>query len=309
MFTDERIYFERREFLKLLALSALTPALAKPLPKQTSLNSIQSFGNYYEFTRSNRGIADLAKVLPLENWELEVGGLVEKPMKYSLDDLKRFESDTKIHRHRCNEAWSMIIPWRGIALRDILLASKPKSSAKWVRFIAQYDPKHMLGQDKARFKEWFGSVNQRDKVGFGVMGLLQENPYKWPYSETLRLDEALHPLVMLATGVYDKNLPPENGAPLRLVVPWKYAFKSIKAVVRIELVEAKPSSFWHHVSPKEFGFWGNVNPDVPHPRWKQGREYLFLDSKVASIEPTRLFNGYAKEVYHLYKGVDIDALY
>lgn len=339
--TPDSVYFDRRNFLKQAGIALGSASLAslaccgslvsaatqekisaKPCTDEEArachdefdqrvspMRVVRSFGNYYEFTRSNRGIADLAAQLPLKPWEIEVAGLVRKAGVYDIDDLKRFGPQQRIYRHRCNEAWSMVIPWDGIPLRGLLQAAEPLSQAKWVRFVARLDPKHMPGQDPEHFKEWFATVNKRVETGFGTMGLLSEHPYKWPYAEALRIDEAMHPLVMLATGMYDRPLPPENGAPVRLVVPWKYAFKSLKAVVRIELVAQKPETFWHYTSPKEFGFWGNVNPDIPHPRWPQGREYRFVGAKSEPILPTLLFNGYAEEAYPLYKGMNIDAMY
>jgi sulfoxide reductase catalytic subunit YedY len=204
-----------------------------------------------------------------------VGGLVHKPKTFGLDDLYRFEQEERIYRLRCVEAWSMVIPWVGFPLAKLLNEVEPMSQARYVRFETLYDPEQMPGQ-KSAF-------------------------YEWPYAEGLRLDEAMHDLTLLATGLYGKLLLPQNGAPLRLAVPWKYGFKSIKSIVKIDLVEEQPVSLWMAAAPDEYGFYANVNPEVPHPRWSQATERRIGEAKRI---PTMLFNGYAEEVSGLYDPLD-----
>ena len=275
----------------------------------TPLSKARRFGNYYEFTRAKTGISELSKDLVTSPWQVAVGGLVRNPRTYDLDDLRRLGQDERIYRLRCTEAWSMVLPWTGFPLNRLLREVEPLSEAKFVRFETLYDPKQMRGQDPARFAEWFKSAPQLEDCNTcNVMGeTLDPNtsPYEWPYVEGLRLDEAMHELTMLATGLYGRALPPENGAPVRLIVPWKYAFKSLKAIVKIDLVNEMPVSFWMAAIPEDHGFYSNVNPDVPHSRWKQGREYRFLGQDPEPIVPTLMFNGYADQVAHLYAGMDL----
>jgi sulfoxide reductase catalytic subunit YedY len=270
----------------------------------TPLEKIRRWGNYYELTRSNEGIGEIASTLTTSPWQVQVGGLVHAPKTFDLDDLRKFGEEERVYRLRCAQAWSMVIPWLGFPLHRLLSAVEPTAEAGWVRFEAQYAPQEMPGQDTAgaRYAEWLKSG------GENVMGHREvEAPYVWPYVEALRLDEAMHDLTMMATGYYGQPLHPENGAPLRLVVPWKYAFKSIKAVVKIDLVAERPVTFWNRATPAEMGFWANVNPDVPHPRWKQGREMRMLGRDPEPILSTLPFNGYAEQVAHLYEGMDLRA--
>ncbi|MFN2289993.1 MAG: protein-methionine-sulfoxide reductase catalytic subunit MsrP [Anaerolineae bacterium] len=311
--TPEHVYLSRRRFLKgvgavaaaslvvgacgpqessPVAVPTAEPGLAyPPLPTPsaasdelgaalTTYEAITNYNNYYEFTTSKEGVAKLAQGFRTSPWEVEVGGLVDKPQVFGLEDLLKFEQEERIYRLRCVEAWSMVIPWVGFPLRRLLEEVAPQSGAQYVRFETLYDPEQMPGQGRSS--------------------------YSWPYLEGLRLDEAMHDLTLLATGIYGKPLPPQNGAPVRLVVPWKYGFKSIKSIVKIELVEEMPVSFWMDAVPQEYGFYANVNPEVSHPRWSQATERRIGES--GRIE-TLLFNGYDEEVAHLYEGMDLRRWY
>jgi len=212
---------------------------------------------------------------------VDVYGLVNRPKTYGIEDLlKKFTQEERVYRLRCVEGWSMVIPWTGFSLAALLKEVEPTADAKYVRFETVYRPEEMKGQGN-RF-------------------------YPWPYQEGLRLDEAMHELTTLATGLYGLPMPNQNGAPIRLVVPWKYGFKSIKSIVKIELVDKQPETFWKVVNPKEYGFYSNVNPDHPHPRWFQNTERRIGE---LSRRPTLLFNGYADQVAHLYDGMDLDLYY
>jgi sulfoxide reductase catalytic subunit YedY len=237
----------------------------------TSLEAITNYNNFYEFTTDKQKVAKLAEGFRSSPWQVEVGGLVDKPRTFDLDDLNGFAPEERIYRLRCVEAWSMVIPWVGFPLAKLLKEVEPKSNAQYVRFETLYDPEQMPGQ--------------------------QRSSYVWPYVEGLRLDEAMNDLTILATGLYGKPLLPQSGAPVRLVVPWKYGFKSIKSIVKIDLVDEMPVSLWMAAAPREYGFYANVNPDVPHPRWSQSTERRIGESE--RVE-TLLFNGYAEEVAQLY---------
>ncbi len=249
--------------------------------KLTPCESIINYNNYYEFTVSKEGVAKLARDFKTSPWTVEVGGLVNKPQTLDIDTLRqKFTQEERIYRLRCVEAWSMVIPWLGFPLAKLLKEVEPTSKAKYVRFETLYDPEQMPGQRNTTFD--------------------------WPYVEGLRLDEAMHDLTILATGIYGNPLPPQSGAPIRLVVPWKYGFKSIKSIVKIDLVEDMPTSLWMAAAPDEYGFYANVNPDVPHPRWSQSSERRIGE---ISRRKTLLFNGYAEEVAHLYEGMDLRKLF
>ena len=305
--TPEHIYRSRREFMKaagILGASALLAACAPKLSTaqpttgqvaatQTSgltdelgdpantYDEITNYNNFYEFTTDKAGVVDLAKDFKTSPWQVEVYGLVNKPKTYSLEDLlKKLPQEERIYRLRCVEAWSMVIPWMGFSLASLLKEVEPLSSAKYVRFGSIFDPDQMPGQ-KSRL-------------------------YPWPYQEGLKMDEAMHNLTIMATGLYGKPLPPQNGAPLRLVVPWKYGFKSIKSIVKIELVDYEPETLWSTIAPHEYGFYANVNPEVPHPRWSQASERRIGES---SRRPTLMFNGYAEEVASLYQGMNLQEYY
>ena len=253
------------------------PGLADDLgvPANT-WDQITTYNNFYEFSTSKTKVARMAEGYPTEPWKVEVGGLVENPRTFDLDDLRKFEEEERIYRLRCVEAWSMVIPWQGFPLSRLLKAVKPLSKAKFVRFQTIYDPDSLPGQRSA--------------------------VYQWPYIEGLRMDEAMHDLTLLATGLYGQPLPMQNGAPVRLVVPWKYGFKSVKSIVKIDLVEEMPVSLWMAAAPNEYGFYANVNPDVNHPRWSQRTERRIGQRK--RIE-TMMFNGYAEQVASLYADMDL----
>jgi sulfoxide reductase catalytic subunit YedY len=246
----------------------------------TSFEAITNYNNYYEFSTNKEAVARLAKDFSTSPWKIEVGGLVNNPKTFDLDDLEKFSQQERVYRLRCVEAWSMVIPWVGFPLAEMLREVEPTSGAKYVRFETIYDPNQMPGQKS----DW----------------------YQWPYIEGLRLDEAMHDLTMLATGLYGQPLLPQSGAPVRLVVPWKYGFKSIKGIVKIDLVEEMPTSLWMAAAPNEYGFYANVNPEVSHPRWSQASERRIGES---SRQKTLMFNGYEEEVAHLYSDMDLSVNY
>ena len=306
--TPKQVYLSRRDFIKAagviagsVALAACAPqssqapaqVLATPadasISKQTdelgspvnSFEDITHYNNYYEFTTDKAGVADMAARFKTSPWEVEVYGLVNKPQKYTLEDLiKRFQPEERIYRLRCVEAWSMVIPWIGFPLSKLLKEVEPTSAAKYVRFETVTRPDEMPGE--------------KDPL------------YPWPYQEGLRMDEAMHDLTILATGMYGGELPAQNGGGMRLVVPWKYGFKSIKAVIKIELVTDQPATLWSTIAPNEYGFYSNVNPQVDHPRWSQASE-----RRIGELQrrDTLMFNGYANQVASLYTGMDLRANY
>jgi sulfoxide reductase catalytic subunit YedY len=305
--TPEHVYLSRRDFLKTMGilgagavLSAACGSLVSPTASQpaatdvhvnatqveldgslTTYEAITSYNNFYEFTTNKERVAQLVRDFKTSPWDVEVSGLVNQPRTYAMEDLlKRFTQEERIYRLRCVEGWSMVIPWLGFRLSDLLKEVEPQSSAKYVRFETLYDPEQMPGQ-KSPF-------------------------YVWPYAEGLRLDEAMHDLTIISTGLYGKTLPYQNGAPLRLVVPWKYGFKSIKSIVKIELIEDQPTTLWSAAAPNEYGFYSNVNPEVPHPRWSQASERRIGES---GRRLTLMFNGYAGDVAHLYEGMDLSVYY
>lgn len=303
--TPEAVYLSRRDFLKGLGLLAGASALAACAPQFDDseaeitgeppvasvatdelgepLNTYQDithYNNYYEFTVEKTGVARLSKDFKTTPWAVEVGGLVQKPKTFAIEDLLKLPQEERVYRLRCVEAWSMVIPWMGFPLASLLKEVEPMASAKYVRFQTLYDPEQMPGQNNGG--------------------------YNWPYVEGLRLDEAMHDLAILATGLYGKPTLPQNGAPLRLVVPWKYGFKSIKSIVKIELVEEMPTSLWMDAAPREYGFYANVNPQVDHPRWSQRTERRIGEG---GRRETLMFNGYADEVEGLYAGMDLQANY
>ena len=321
--TPESTYLSRRDFLRSMGILSGTAALlaacqGKPLPTGTdtpgvtdmmppteldtapteptstmeagvdelgdplnTFEDITNFNNFYEFTLKNEGVAELAEDFFTRPWSVEVGGMVHNPKTFAIEDiLSRYQAEDRIYRMRCVEGWSMVIPWLGFPLKALLDEVDPTSDARFVRFETLYDPERMPGQ-KSRW-------------------------YEWPYVEGLRLDEAMHDLTILSTGLYGKELLPQNGAPLRLVVPWKYGFKSIKSIVKIDLVDEMPRSLWMAASPHEYGFYANVNPEVNHPRWSQSSERRIGE---LGRRPTLMFNGYEAEVGHLYDGMDLSVNY
>jgi sulfoxide reductase catalytic subunit YedY len=250
----------------------------------TAREYVTSYNNYYEFGTDKEDPAANAHTLTTKPWTVKVDGLVAKPASYALEDfVKPFTLEERVYRHRCVEGWSMVIPWVGFPLAEVLKRAEPSGSAKFVAFETIVRPAEMPGQ----------------------RGLFQ--PLEWPYVEGLRLDEAMHPLTILAVGIYDETLPNQNGAPLRLVVPWKYGFKGIKSIVHIKLVDEMPPTTWNIQNSNEYGFYSNVNPEVDHPRWSQKTERRIGDGGGLLVKrrPTLPFNGYADEVASLYSGMDL----
>ena len=307
--TSKSLYLSRRDFLKAAGIATGTALLAAcapnvseqaagpspeaPAPSSSSgntdelgdpLNSfeeITNYNNFYEFSTDKQAVAKLSKDFKSEPWTVEVGGLVNNPKTYGIEDLlKIFPQEERVYRLRCVEAWSMVIPWNGFPLASLLKEVEPTTDAKFVRFESIYDPSQMPGQ-KSPF-------------------------YDWPYQEGLRLDEAMNNLAILATGLYGEMMPNQNGAPIRLVVPWKYGFKSIKSIVKIELVDYQPDTLWRNAAPGEYGFYSNVNPEVSHPRWSQASERRIGE---LGRRPTLMFNGYAEQVAYLYEGMDLAKFY
>ena len=299
--TGEALFNDRRRFLKLGAATLVSTgavmelAAAQTLPEQNlayvkdpnplklqenDYDQITSYNNFYEFTTSKEGVKPLAKNFKADPWMLTIDGMVEKPLELDVWKLmKEMPLEERIYRFRCVEGWSMVVPWVGFELLKLIAMAKPLEGAKYVRFETLYDPKQF--PDQAR----------------GLLATL-----KYPYVEGLRMDEAMNPLAIMAVGIYGHTLTPQNGAPIRLVVPWKYGFKSIKSVARITFTDREPLNTWHEYAPNEYGFYANVNPEVDHPRWSQSRERVlghFLK------QPTLMFNGYEKEVAYLYKGMDL----
>ncbi len=276
--TSEMTESDASPFTNEPTVSTMTDELGDDL---NSFEAITNFNNFYEFTTDKEEVARLAQDFKTDPWTVEVGGLVNNPKTYGVEDiLAAFDQEERIYRLRCVEGWSMVIPWLGFPIAKILEEVEPTSAAKYVRFETLYDPDQFPGQ--------------------------RDGWYDWPYVEGLRLDEAMNDLAILATGLYGKELPPQNGSPLRLVVPWKYGFKSIKSIVKIELVEEMPVSLWMAAAPNEYGFYANVNPNVPHPRWSQATERRIGEF---GRRETLMFNGYEEEVASLYEDLDLKANY
>ncbi|GAA0796285.1 protein-methionine-sulfoxide reductase catalytic subunit MsrP [Marinobacterium sediminicola] len=255
--------------------------------KLTPFEHVTSYNNFYEFGLGKSDPKAYAQGLRTDPWSVEVSGAVHKPGRYHLEDLlKGVDLEERIYRLRCVEAWSMVIPWVGFPLASLLKRFEPTGSSRYVAFTTLHDPEQMPGQ-----RSRFGTID-------------------WPYVEGLRMDEAMHPLTILAVGVYGSALPSQNGAPLRLVVPWKYGFKSIKSIVRIHLAEQMPPTSWNRTAPQEYGFYANVNPAVDHPRWSQSTERRLPSSLFSpNIIDTQPFNGYSEQVAHLYSGMDLNKWY
>lgn len=299
--TDEAVYLSRRQLLKgagIATVGALVsdavlaagptgrilPAVKKsPFSTGLEANSwsdITTYNNYYEFgTAKDDPYRNAASFSP-RPWQVAVNGECDKPGSYDYEDIvSPHQLEERIYRLRCVEAWSMVIPWVGIPLAGILKRFAPNSNAKFVRFKTLHDPERMPGQ--------------------------RRRTLDWPYEEGLTIDEAMHPLTLLAVGLYGRELPNQNGAPMRLVVPWKYGFKSIKAITEIAFTSQRPRSSWERAIPSEYGFYANVNPDVPHPRWSQARERAIGAGVFSSKKPTLMFNGYGEQVASLYTGLDL----
>ncbi len=295
MITDEGVFLQRRRFLqKMLAAGLVTLPATRLLAdnhckasvpevgrKLTPYSSVTRYNNYYEFTTNKKMVIHIAKELSLKPWTIQVTGEVEKPLTLGIEDMLRmFAQEERIYRFRCVEGWSMVVPWRGFSLCALLKKAQPTSRARYVEFVSLLRPEEMIGQ--------------------------RQDALAWPYREGLRMDEAMHPLTMLVTGLYGKDLPAQNGAPLRLAVPWKYGFKSAKAITHIRLTEKQPATSWSMAVPEEYGFYANVNPAVAHPRWDQRRETpLGSLFKIKTLP----FNGYAEQVAALYQGMDLKKYY
>ena len=288
--TPEKIYSNRRSFIKSLGLGAGSIALTT-LPlinnaksdndlKLTSYKDITTYNNYYEFGTAKGDPYKNSQNFITNPWNITIEGEVENPIQISMDEiLETFVSEERIQRLRCVEGWSMVIPWMGFSLNQLLSKVSFTSKAKFVEFESVFDPEQMKGQR------------------YPVL--------QWPYREGLRIDEAMHPLTTVVTGLYGKKLPNQNGAPLRIFMPWKYGFKSAKAIVKIKLVEKMPTSSWMRASPREYGFYSNVNPNVDHPRWSQATERVIGNDIFAPRVKTLMFNGYGDEVASLYTGMDL----
>jgi sulfoxide reductase catalytic subunit YedY len=311
--TDEQVYLNRRNFMragivaasvaatgwvyrklnqpnvvsveqpKLANLIATSqPSMASAFhtdEKQTSLQDITHYNNFYEFSTDKDGVAEAAAGFVTRPWTVSVGGLVHKPTTFDLDDLLKIAPpEERVYRMRCVEGWSMVIPWAGFSLSKLLERVEPLSDAKYVSFVTLLDKSRMPGQ--------------------------RSDVLDWPYVEGLRMDEAMHPLAILASGIYGRQLPPQDGAPIRLVTPWKYGFKGIKSIVKIELVATQPTTTWSAYAPSEYGFYANVNPHVDHPRWSQATEQRIGEF---GRRDTLMFNGYAEQVGSLYAGMDLAA--
>ncbi|WP_027251086.1 protein-methionine-sulfoxide reductase catalytic subunit MsrP [Photobacterium halotolerans] len=316
--TPESVYHQRRDILKKLGITLATLPLAtqaqanifdifgddEKIPdRRRALNApastrfhpelsltpedkILKYNNFYEFGTDKSDPARRAANFVTDPWKVDVSGMVARPFTLDYDDIfKRFPIEERIYRLRCVEAWSMNVPWIGFPLASLLRYAQPTSNAKFVAFETLYDPKQMPGQASRR-------------LGGGI---------DYPYVEGLRMDEAMHPLTLIAVGLYGKTLAPQNGAPLRLVVPWKYGFKSIKSIVKITLTDKQPPTTWNLLASNEYGFYANVNPQVDHPRWSQASERFIGEGNLFSSrrQPTLLFNGYGSEVAGLYKGMDL----
>ena len=284
--TPQALFLNRRQIIAGGVALLASPALGKsPYSTDDAPNTfeeISGYNNYYEFGTAKEDPAAYAGTLTTTPWTVQVDGMVDKPGTYDLGDLiSGMTMEERIYRFRCVEAWSMIIPWQGFQLSALLTKLGVQAGAKYVGFETLVRPEEMPGQQ---------------------MGILD-----WPYVEGLRLDEAMHPLTLIATGLYGQPLPNQNGAPIRLVVPWKYGFKNIKAIVRITLTDTQPACTWNKMAPQEYGFYANVNPQVDHPRWSQASERRIGAGVLAGRQDTLMFNGYGDEVASLYAGMDLAA--
>ncbi len=293
--TPEALYWTRRDFIRaagagsvLLGAGLVAPAALEACTsgaagddddKLTPFKDVAGYNNFYEFGTDKGDPARNAQSLRTRPWTVRIEGEIKSPATYAIDDLLRpHPSQEHVYRHRCVEAWSMVVPWFGFPLRDLIQRLEPTSRAKYVEFTTLLDPDQMPGQ--------------RSRI------------LDWPYVEALRMDEAMHPLTLLATGLYGKPLPNQNGAPLRLIIPWKYGFKGAKSLVKIRFLETRPATTWNIAAPNEYGFYANVNPEVDHPRWSQARE-----RRIGELfrRKTLMFNGYGDQVASLYTGLDLRA--
>ena len=299
--TSERNYLNRRQFMRAAGLAVGAGLAASALPVQAGIptreletvagpystdetpnswEDITTYNNFYEFGTGKEDPYRNAQEFRTRPWKVKVGGECDRPGIYDYEDIVRPHTlEDRVYRHRCVEAWSMVVPWVGFPLGDLLQRFEPNSAAKYVRFKTLFDPEQMPGQRRAVLR--------------------------WPYVEGLTIAEAMHPLTLMTVGVYGKELPNQNGAPLRLVIPWKYGFKGIKSIVEIEFTRRQPDTSWELAAPHEYGFYANVNPEVDHPRWSQARERRIGAGLFAEKQPTLMFNGYAEQVASLYSGLDL----
>jgi methionine sulfoxide reductase catalytic subunit len=289
--TAESLFFNRRKVLAGMAAlpligsaqAAVNAKFADAGRAVTPESQNTTYNNFYEYGTS-KSISDAAQALVTSPWTIAIDGLVEAPMTLNFDDhIRKLKMEDRIYRHRCVEAWAMVVPWTGFALKDLIAIAKPKPEAKYVRFETFNDPKMAPGQEPGLF-----------------------GAYPWPYVEGLTMAEAMNDLAFIATGAYGKDLPKSMGAPLRLHLPWKYGFKSIKSIVKISFVTEQPMNFWQAIQSSEYGFWANVNPEVPHPRWSQASEEVL---GTGERKPTKLFNGYGEFVADLYKGMEKEPIF
>ena len=290
--TPEKIYKRRRELIKTIGLSTGSLVISQNLigaavaatddakEKITEHRYVTTYNNYYEFGTRKSDPVEKSQNFKTDPWNITIDGEVENKITLDMEEIKNiFQSEERVYKLRCVEGWSMIIPWMGFSLSKLLEKASPTSKGKFVEFTSVYDPEQMPGQR------------------YPILN--------WPYTEGLRIDEAMHPLTTMVTGLYGKELPNQNGAPLRLIVPWKYGFKSAKAIVNIKLVEKMPTSSWMRSSPREYGFYSNVNPEVNHPRWSQASERVIGSGILSERIPTKMFNGYGEQVANLYSGMDL----
>lgn len=285
--TDEALWLDRRQLMGGMAgvgLAGMAGAARAETEESNSWEEITRYNNFYEFGTAKGDPVKYADAMTIDPWSVRIDGLVDRPGDYAFDDIMaKMTVEERIYRFRCVEAWSMVIPWNGFELSDLLDLAGVQSGAKYVAFETYLNRQEMRG------------------TRFPVL--------EWPYVEGLRLDEALHPLTIMATGIYGRDIPKQNGAPLRLVVPWKYGFKSIKSVVRITLTDSEPPTSWNKANAREYGFYSNVNPEVDHPRWSQASERRIGGGLFAERLPTQMFNGYAGEVADLYDDMDLRKLF
>ena len=290
--TPEIIYKRRREFVKTIGLSTGSLVISQNListavaatddakEKITEHRYVTTYNNYYEFGTRKSDPVEKSQNFKTNPWNITIDGEVENKITLDMQEINNtFPIEERVYKLRCVEGWSMIIPWMGFSLSKLLEKASPTSKGKFVEFTSVYDPEQMPGQR------------------YPILN--------WPYTEGLRIDEAMHPLTTMVTGLYGKELPNQNGAPLRLIVPWKYGFKSAKAIVNIKLVEKMPTSSWMRSSPREYGFYSNVNPEVNHPRWSQASERVIGSGILSERIPTKMFNGYGEQVANLYSGMDL----
>lgn len=287
--TPEAAFLNRRQIIAGMAAGGIAAGLGQSASAAEGLEpntweEITTYNNFYEFGTAKNDPAKYAGSLTTDPWSVEIDGLVDKPGSYAMSDImSAMTTEERIYRFRCVEAWSLVIPWNGFELADLLNMAGVQSGAKYVAFETAVRPDEMPG--------------------------VARNVLDWPYVEGLRLDEAMHPLTIMATGIYGKPIPNQNGAPMRLVVPWKYGFKSIKSIVRITLTEDEPPTSWNKANGKEYGFYSNVNPTVDHPRWSQASERRVGGGLFSPRIPTLMFNGYEEEVASLYEGMDLSKFY